>query len=148
MSVDHVDWDDLKLFLTDHARVTPSVEQDKFGVRYLVLTAVDEEEVEEEVEEVLEKKTPVEAEKGVMTEEVTTTTAVPDTTTEEEVDDEEEEEEEEVEEEVLEEEEKPAVFRIVIKDTMHEEVVDFTRTIFTSAFIAAVTSTMLSYCAC
>lgn len=145
MSVDHVDWDDLKLFLTDHARVTPSVEQDKFGVRYLVLTAVDE----EEVEEVLEKKTAVEAEKGVMTEEVTTTTAVPDTTTEEEVDDEEEEEEEEeVEEEVLEEEEKPAVFRIVIKDTMHEEVVDFTRTIFTSAFIAAVTSTMLSYCAC
>ena len=139
MAVNGVDWDALNLFLSDHPDAYSSLERDKYGVRYLVLTAnaakpVDEESTQEapvaeskEEEEATDKKAVEETsesdydEKGYISSNVSEDCS----------------KEDEVE-----------VFKIEIKDTVHEEAVVNARTVLISSFVGALTSTLLSYCAC
>ena len=140
MAVNAVDWDALKLFLSDHPDAFSSLERDKHGTRYLVLTA--------NVKPVKTVEAPAKE-----TEATSDKEAVAATDKEEEealVEEEDEEEEKEVEDDsgVEEDDEEVEVFKIEIKDTLHEEAVDNLRNIAVASFVGAFTSTMLSYCAC
>lgn len=139
MAVNAVDWDALKLFLSDHPDAFSSLERDKHGTRYLVLTA--------NVKPV--KEAPAKEEKDEA--EATTDTKEAEAASDKEEEaDSEDGDSKEVEDDsgVEEEDEEVEVFKIEIKDTVHEEAVDTLRNIAVASFVGALTSTMLSYCAC
>jgi nucleoid-associated protein YgaU len=169
MAVSGVDWDALKLFLSDHPDAFSSLERDKFGTRYLVLTAntkpleaeaetattkkVEAAEAATEAETATTKK--VEAAEAATEAETATTKQVEAAEAATEAKDESSSEEGsddsgEVEDDsgVEDDDEEVAVFKIEIKDTVHEEALETLRNIAVAAFVGAFTSTLLSYCAC
>ena len=148
MAVSGVDWDALKLFLSDHPDAFSSLERDKFGTRYLVLTA-NTKPLEAEAETATTKK--VEAEAATEAEttkkveaEAAATEAKDESSSEEGSDDSGEVEDDSG----VEDDDEVAVFKIEIKDTVHEEALETLRNIAVAAFVGAFTSTLLSYCAC
>ena len=147
MAVHGVDWDALKLFLSDHPDAFSSLERDKHGTRYLVLTANDVKPQPSEEDTVKEAEAATTTEHAKETEASTKETEAS-TEDKEESSEEDEEEKEEGDSSGVEDDDEVAVFKIEIKDTAHEEAVDATRNIAVAAFVGALTSTLLSYCAC